>query len=151
VNDPTKKEQLSLDASLTHILEECRMVLPGIQALFGFQLIAVFNDGFTHKLSITEQQMHYAAIILTVIAVALVMTPAAIHLQVDPLAVTERFIRSSSILLLSRIIPLAISICLEIYLIGQIISRSFWLGYTAALGCLLFFTLLWLVLPHAHK
>jgi hypothetical protein len=31
------KEELSLDSAARHILEECRMVLPGIQALFGFQ------------------------------------------------------------------------------------------------------------------
>lgn len=30
----------SLSDSVSHMLEECRMVLPGIQALFGFQLIA---------------------------------------------------------------------------------------------------------------
>jgi hypothetical protein len=28
-------EELSLDRATTHILEECRMVLSGIQALFG--------------------------------------------------------------------------------------------------------------------
>jgi hypothetical protein len=151
MNDPAKKQQLSLDASLRHILEECRMVLPGIQALFGFQLIAVFNDGFTEKLSLTEQYIHYASILLTVIAVALVMTPAALHLQVDPRAVTERFIRSSSILLLLSIIPLAIGICLEIYLIGRIISRGFWLGFIAAIGCMLMFVLLWLVVPQANR
>jgi hypothetical protein len=27
-------------------IDEARMVLPGIQALFGFQLIAVFNERF---------------------------------------------------------------------------------------------------------
>jgi nicotinamide mononucleotide adenylyltransferase len=50
-----KKQQLSLDASLRHILEECRWVLPSIQALFGFQSIAVFNEDYTQKLSLTEQ------------------------------------------------------------------------------------------------
>jgi hypothetical protein len=28
------------------------MVLPGIQALFGFQLVAVFNSAFEQKLSV---------------------------------------------------------------------------------------------------
>lgn len=36
------------------------MVLPGIQALFGFQLIAVFNNGFS-RLDRAEQGLHYAA------------------------------------------------------------------------------------------
>jgi hypothetical protein len=53
------KEQLSLDSATRHILEECRMVLPGIQALFGFQLIAVFNQGFNEKLSTVQQQLHF--------------------------------------------------------------------------------------------
>jgi hypothetical protein len=32
------------------------MVLPGIQALFGFQLIAVFSPGFEQKLTLAEQR-----------------------------------------------------------------------------------------------
>jgi hypothetical protein len=32
-----EREPISLEAATGHILEECRMVLPGIQALFGFQ------------------------------------------------------------------------------------------------------------------
>ena len=49
------EQPLSLTESATHLLNEGRMVLPGIQALFGFQLIAVFNQGFAQKLSAAEQ------------------------------------------------------------------------------------------------
>ena len=59
----SKEEQLSLDSVARLLLEECRMVLPGIQALFGFQLIAVFNEGFSDKLTPGEQELHLAAII----------------------------------------------------------------------------------------
>lgn len=145
------KEQLSLDSAVRHILEECRMVLPGIQALFGFQLIAVFNDGFAQKLSTVQQQIHFVSIVLTVIAIALVMTPAALHRQIDPLAVTRRFIRSSTILLILSLFPLAISICLEIYLIAQIITRLYWLSLLTAAGLFLLFLSLWTVLPHIEK
>jgi Family of unknown function (DUF6328) len=127
------------------------MVLPGIQALFGFQLIAVFNDGFAQKLSTVEKQIHFVSIVLTVIAVALVMTPAALHRQTDPLAVTQRFIRSSTILLLLSMFPLAVSICLEIYLIAHIITSLFWLGLVSAVGLFLLFFSLWIVLPHIEK
>src|SRR4030088_1425633 len=74
-----KKEAISLDSAARHLLEECRMVLPGVQALFGFQLIAVFNEGFSKKLSAGEHQVHQPAIVLVAIAVALVMAPAAIR------------------------------------------------------------------------
>ena len=56
-------------------LDEARMVLPGIQALFGFQLIAIFNDGFDTKLSSSEQDLHLAAISLVAVAVVLIMAP----------------------------------------------------------------------------
>jgi hypothetical protein len=151
VSTEPNKEELSLDSAVRHILEECRMVLPGIQALFGFQLIAVFNDGFAQKLSTVQQQIHFVSIVLTVIAIALVMTPAALHRQIDPLAVTRRFIRSSTILLILSMFPLAISICLEIYLIAQIITRLYWLSLLTAGGLFLLFLSLWTVLPHIEK
>lgn len=142
------KEQLSLDSAAKHILEECRMVLPGIQALFGFQLIAVFNQGFAEKLSTMEQQLHLLSIVLTVCAIALVMTPAALHRQIDPMTVNRRFIESSTTLLLLGMFPLGVSICLEIYLIAHIITVLIWLSLVIAVGLLLFFFSLWLLLPY---
>ena len=62
----------------SHLLEECRMVLPGIQALFGFQLIAVFNGKFW-ELPEGHRLLHLLAIDSVATSVALVMTPAAYH------------------------------------------------------------------------
>jgi hypothetical protein len=44
-------EPLKLPDAVKYVFEECCMVLPGIQALFGFQMIAVFDSGFSQKLS----------------------------------------------------------------------------------------------------
>jgi hypothetical protein len=43
---PKAEQRESLADEMRAILEEARMVLPGIQALFGFQLVAVFNGRF---------------------------------------------------------------------------------------------------------
>ena len=59
-------------------IEEARMVLPGMQALFGFQLIAVFNERFK-ELTENERFIHFNATVLVTIAIALIMTPAAYH------------------------------------------------------------------------
>ena len=75
------KETLPLCEAVTLLLEECRMVLPGIQALFGFQLISVFNSTFREHLSAGEQYLHLCSIGFVAIAVALVMAPAALHRQ----------------------------------------------------------------------
>jgi hypothetical protein len=146
-----EKEKLSLDSTARHILEECRMVLPGIQALFGFQLIAVFNQGFAEKLSSLEQHLHLLSIVLTVLAVALVMTPAALHRQIDPMAVTRRFIESSTILLLVGMFPLCISICLQIYIIARVITETVWVSASLGTGLLLLFFVLWILLPQVKK
>jgi len=50
-----ERQELKLSEAAQTLLDECRMVLPGIQALFGFQLIAVFNDRFKHDLSQLDQ------------------------------------------------------------------------------------------------
>src|ERR1044072_7415826 len=90
------QEELSLEASTTHILEECRMVLPGIQALFGFQLIAVFNSGFDEKFSSSQQYLHFLSILLITISAALIMAPAMLHRQTQPRSVSEGFINVAS-------------------------------------------------------
>src|SRR2546423_6789177 len=131
---PGRKEQVKLDSAAAHLLEECRMVLRGIQALFGFQLIAVFNEGFEKKLSEGEQQLHLAAIVLVVVAVALVMAPAAVHRWTQQRAVSERFIWISSQLLFASMPALAVALSLDIYLISRVIlGTGGWSGALAAL------------------
>jgi hypothetical protein len=116
--------------------------------LFGFQLIAVFSPGFETRLGHREQVAHLGAIGLVAIAVAMIMTPAALHRQAGGREVTAAFIRISTRLLVWSMFPLAISICVEFYLVGgAILSRPI-VGLLA--GALLsVFTLLWLVLPRA--
>lgn len=123
------------------------MVLPGIQALFGFQLIAVFQDGFTEELSSLEQRLHFASIILVIVAIIVVMAPAALHRQVEPHSVSRRFIQVTSRLLLWSMLPLAIGIGLEVYLVGRVVLNDTPIAIGFAAGVLGLFILLWLVMP----
>lgn len=149
--DDQQKETLPLPEAVTHLLEECRMVLPGIQALFGFQLIVVFNPGFSEKLWQGEQYLHLCAIALVGGAVALVMGPAAYHRQVGPQEVTEKFLVVASRLLLLSMFPLMLGISLDFYLIARIIlhKEGFALLLAAILMCI--FISVWFVLPRWQK
>src|SRR5260370_35680820 len=53
-----ERQELTLAEAARSLLDECRMVLPGIQALFGFQLIAVFSSRFAEDLSGPQQALH---------------------------------------------------------------------------------------------
>jgi Family of unknown function (DUF6328) len=142
-------EKLPLAKSTEMLLDECRMVLPGIQALFGFQLIAVFNEGFSEKLGPVERDIHLLATGLVAIAVALIMAPAALHRQTGARHVSEAFIGTSSRLLLCSMLPLALGITLDFYLVARIILESSWSAILAAV-LLLVFIGLWFGLPRLY-
>lgn len=147
---PSLEEQESLAEVASHLLEECRMVLPGIQALFGFQLIAVFNGTFW-ELPSADRMIHLFAITLVTVAIALVMTPAAYHRQVHQNCISRRFIAISSRLLLFSMFPLMLGICLDFHVISTMIlgNRAGSLAITAILAVI--FIGLWIVFPRLAR
>ena len=146
-----KVEKISLSEAVTHLLEECRTVLPGIQALFGFQLIVVFNASFQEKLSLTERGLHLTAIGLIVIAIAMVMAPAAYHRQRDPQTVSENFIFIATKLLLYAMFPLMVALGLEFFLIARVITNRLALSIGLALLVVCVFSAFWFLLPRNRR
>ena len=141
-----RSKPLSLDKAVEYLLEECRIVLPGIQVLFGFQLATVFTNRFAQDLSSGEQRLHLLAITLVAIAIALIMTPAAYHRQAEPQHASERVIRVATRLLLASMPPLAVGICLDFYLVARLVLGAGWVAWLAA-GLFLVFVALWFALP----
>src|SRR4030095_16606249 len=113
----------SLKDALQLTLDEARMVLPGVQALFGFQLIALFSDGF-ERLREAERELHLAAIVLVTVTIALMMTPAAYHRQVERRRATGEFLAMASRLISGAMLPLAAGLALDIYLVARAISGN---------------------------
>jgi hypothetical protein len=140
-------KELPLDKAATLVLDESRMVLPGIQALFGFQLIAVFNDTFTEKLSVFEQRLHLLAIALNLIATIIILTQAVFHRQTSVKEVASEFVHIATRLLLISMFPLATSVCVEFYLISRIILNDVSLALLFSLGLFVLFLVLWIGLP----
>lgn len=89
---PIDAEPETLQEQARNSLDEARMVLPGIQAVFGFQLIAVFNARF-ERLDVPLQFTHLVSLCLVVLAMALLMTPAAYDRIAEPRYVSEKFLK----------------------------------------------------------
>jgi hypothetical protein len=144
-----RHESVKLSEAASYLLEECRMVLPGIQAIFGFQLIAVFNQRFSEDLESYEQGLHFVATSFVALAVAMVMCPAAYQRMSLPMEVSERFLRNSSRLLVTGMVPLGLGLAIDYYLIGRLVFDTPWIAIAAALlfGMLSFF---WFVFPKSH-
>lgn len=141
-----KNERLRLPDVSNNVLGEARMVLPGIQALSGFQLIAVFNNRFEH-LDMSLQVLHFSALCLTVLATALIMAPAAYDRMTDPYEVSDKFIRLSSATIALALIPLLVSLSLDIFVIGQMIFHNEMLSGLIAIGLACFMAVLWFLVP----
>jgi hypothetical protein len=146
-----RKQEISLDTAASHLLEECRMVIPGIQALFGFQLIAIFNQSFDEKLPKPAQIVHLVALILTALSMALVMTPAAVHRIAEPMSVSERFLWMASSLLLAGMVSLAIGVALDVFVVSTALTSSNALGIVIGIAALVVFCALWLVVPRRER
>lgn len=139
-------EALSLTKAADYLIEECRMVLPGVQALFGFQLIAVFSDRFHTALTRPEKQLHMVSITLVVFAIALIMTPAAYHRLTAPNSVSAHFLRLSTRLLMAGMPMLMAALVIDAYLVGRLIDGT-QVGFAIAIALLAVFVALWFVLP----
>jgi hypothetical protein len=146
-----EREELKLSDAVSHLLDECRMVLPGIQALFGFQMIAVFNAGFFERLQPREQELHLSAIVLVVISIALLMTPAALHRQAEPRQATDRFLASATRLLLSAMVALAGGICLDVFIVVAMVLHDSMIAAAVAGVLFVLFLALWFAYPHAYR
>jgi hypothetical protein len=71
-------KQQSLETRIGQALTELRVVLPGAQALFGFQASAVLTDSF-HTLSQLSRTLHLLSMGLVVVAIIQLIAPAAYH------------------------------------------------------------------------
>src|SRR5947209_17505934 len=139
-------EQQALEHRAQQTIEEARMVLPRIQACFGFQLVAVLNQRFP-QIPAGQQLLHYASLLLIAIAIGLIMAPAAYHRIVEQHSVSRFFIQLASVMIAISMLPLLTAISFEIFILGHLVldndQASFWIAVaTAAL-----LATLWYVFP----
>jgi len=140
----------TLEEASTQVGGEARMLLPGVQTILGFQLMAVFNQRF-EQFSTGEQTLHFVAFLLVALTMGLMLTPSAYHRHVERRIVTDRFVKMSSRLLTWSMAPFTVGICLDTYLIGKIILNDVTLALIAGIGMFVVLAGLWFVLPVAAR
>ncbi|MDB5761271.1 MAG: hypothetical protein JWQ21_266 [Herminiimonas sp.] len=142
----TTTEQETLKDEMRNVIEEARMVLPGIQALFGFQTIAVFNNAF-ERLPDSGIWSHLIALGLVALSIALVMTPAAYNRLAEPGQVSRRMIVLSSRLISTAMAPLMCAFSLDVYVVLLAATGKPLFGIYSAALTFCVFAALWFVFP----
>ena len=97
------------------------MVLPGIQTLVRLSAHRRASTRAFGKLPAAEQYLHYASLVLIALAIAIIMTPAAYHRIVEQGSVSLFFVRLISWLICAAMVPLAVALGLEVYVVGTVI------------------------------
>src|SRR4051812_934925 len=136
----------SITDKIQHALTECRVVLPGVQALLGFQFIVILTESFD-KLSSVSKYVHLASLGLNALAIVLLITPAAYHRMVERGEETEHFHRFASKVLIAALVPLALGMAGDVYVVVQKVTDSLLISVVSALVILAIFWELWFGLP----
>lgn len=144
-------QRVDLQQAVSHLLEEGRMVQPGVQALFGFQLIAVFNETFHERLTDLERDLHLVAVGLCILTIIAILAPAAYHRQAEPRSISKHFLRCASHALTVGMAMLMCAIALDFFLICQIIVKSTAMSACFAGIFLVIATLVWFVYPRCAR
>lgn len=143
-------EDESLKDDMRNMLEEARMILPGIQALIGFQTMAVFNSRF-EKLPVPIEKAYLVALGLLILAMGLLMTPAAYHRLAERGKVSRRMIDLSSKLITSGMVPLMLAFAIDAYVVIMAAIDNAEVAAAGAIGTVLVLGGLWFLFPLTRK
>lgn len=134
-----------LDRELGELLQELRVLLPGVQVLFAFLLTAPFANRFG-DLSDVEKALFLTALVSAAVASALLIAPSAFHRVLFRERDKEWMIFASNRLALAGTIFLATSMTCALFVVTEFIYGST-LGATVAAGLGGLFLVVWYAVP----
>jgi hypothetical protein len=134
-SEPPRNNGLSetpkLKEKIKEVLTEVRVVLPGLQALLGFQFITIFHESFD-QLPGSSKYLHLASLGLIAFSIMLLMSPAAFHRIAESGHDSPRLRRFSSTMIISAMILLALGLGGDLFVVVRKITDSFLVSLGAA-------------------
>jgi hypothetical protein len=138
-----------LDRELSELLQELRVVLPGVQVLLAFLLTAPFSARFA-EITDAQRAGYFVALLAATAASALLMSPPIYHRVQWRARDKEQMLRVANRLSLAGSAFLATSICVALYVV-----TDFLFNLTAALGvgggAVVLFAALWYAIPGVRR
>jgi hypothetical protein len=141
-----KEEPTLLSTRIDQMLTEARIIVPGAQALLGFQLVVTFTRAFG-DLPATPKLIHMAALCCIALAVILLMTPAALHRIAFRGEDTGAFLAIGSGFVLTAPAPLALGLAGDLHVAIGKATDSAGLATGLAVGSVILLFGLWYGLP----
>jgi hypothetical protein len=140
----------SLHEEMRNIIEETRVILPGIQALFGFQTIAVFNDHFG-DLPEFARYCHLAGLSMVVISIALIVFPAVYYRYVGSDYLYPQMLSTSTRMIRAALFFLAAGLSLDMFTVIFAATDHVLASVIGAAMSMSLLLALWFMLPIAAR
>jgi len=137
------------DEEMRNIIEEARVILPGLQAVFGFQTAAVFSDRFS-DLANYARVCHLIGLALIVVSMAMLMTPAVYYRAQHGMA-TLRMVSTSRKSIRGALIPMSLGFSLDMLTVMSLATDALAFSIGAAVLTLAMFAGLWYVIPKRDR
>ncbi len=135
LHDPEQNRSTTHD-KIMYALAETRVVLPGAQALLGFQFATVLMERF-EELPFTARLLHLASMSFISIAIVLLMAPPAYHRLVERGHETLHFLRMISRTVVAAMVPLSLGLASDFTVVVWRVldsERAGWIAGGAALA-----------------
>jgi hypothetical protein len=143
----TKGERL--DRELSELLQELRVIIPGVQVLLAFLLTAPFQQRFA-QLPGSMRNAFFASIVCATLATAFLIAPPAHHRLRWRAGEKERLVRVGNRMAIVGTVFLAAAIVLALYVITDVLFTTD-LAVLTALAAMVLFGVLWYVVPMAGR
>jgi hypothetical protein len=111
----------SLEDEVADLMTETRIVLPGAQALLGFQFIGYLSEGYA-RLSPSARAGHGIALGFLLVSMVLLMTPAPFHRLAEDGRETERLRRLSVRMIAGALAALAGAFAADLYVAIDVVT-----------------------------
>jgi amino acid transporter len=134
-----------LDRELGELLQELRVVIPGVQVLLAFLLTAPFQQRFA-GLPGSMRNAFFAAIACATLATAFLIAPSAHHRLRWRAGEKERLVRIGNQMAIVGTVFLAAAIVLALYVITDVLFTTN-LAVLTGIAALIVFGALWYVVP----
>jgi predicted Co/Zn/Cd cation transporter (cation efflux family) len=128
------------------LLTEARVIIPGGQALLGFQLTATLTRAF-EQLAAGAKIAHAAALCCVSLTVILLMAPAALHRISFGGEDSEEFLKLGSGFVIAAPAPLALGIALDTYVATGRALESQTAAAMLAVATVIVLAAVWYVYP----
>jgi hypothetical protein len=145
-----EQEMVDLHTKIDQMLTEARVILPGVQAMLGFQLIVVMTQAFDH-LERGYQLLHFVGLALTASSVVLLIAPAAVHRLAFSGDDSDRFHEIGAALVTAALVPLSFAIAAESCVAAWKLSESARVAIGAGISTLSLMLLVWYAIPLALR